>query len=126
MAGKTEKKKSAGAASLRAKAPRLILSASAVSEQETRQESFLKQGQETLQECLPPRGQKAIKEFFLPQGRESAASSACGFFAAAKDRAAVNQEAGDFPSRNSLLLFVAAKEFVALDGGNHADRAFFT
>src|SRR5713226_1225065 len=46
-------------------------------------------------------------------------------FAAAKDRAAVNQEAGDFPSRKFLLFFVAAKEFVALDGGNHADRAFF-
>jgi hypothetical protein len=47
-------------------------------------------------------------------------------FAAAKDRAAVNQEAGDFPSRNSLLVFFAAKEFVALDSGNHADSAFFT
>jgi hypothetical protein len=28
------------------------------------------------------------------------------------------------PSRNCLLFFVAAKEFVALDGGNHADGAF--
>jgi len=37
----------------------------------------------------------------------------------------VNQEARDFPSRNSLLIFVAAKEFVALNGGNHADCAFF-
>src|SRR5712692_10760870 len=46
------------------------------------------------------------------------------FLEAAKKWAAVNQEAGDFPSRNSLLFFVAAKEFVALDGGNDADGAF--
>src|SRR5712692_9989068 len=45
-------------------------------------------------------------------------------FAAAKDRAAVNQEAGDFPSRSSLLFFVAAKDLVELNGGNHADGAF--
>ena len=37
----------------------------------------------------------------------------------------MNQEARDFPSRNSLLIFVAAKEFVALNGGNHANCAFF-
>src|SRR5713226_1896423 len=73
---------------------------------------------------LPPQGQKVIQEFLLPQGRESVASLACGFFAAAKDRAAVNQEAGDFPSWSSLLFFVAAKELVALNGGNHADGAF--
>ena len=46
-------------------------------------------------------------------------------FAAATDRAAVNQEAGDFPSRSSLLVFLAAKEFIALNGGNHTDGAFF-
>jgi len=76
--------------------------------------------------------------------RQSVASSACGFFAAALDRAAVNQEAGDFASRNSLLFcvaaekprllrraaakillfFFAAKEFVALDSGDYADGAF--
>jgi hypothetical protein len=38
-------------------------------------------------------------------------------FAAAKDRAAVNQEAGDFPSRNSLLFFVAAEKLSSLRGG---------
>jgi hypothetical protein len=68
-----------------------------VSEQETRQQTFLTQGQETSPECFPPPRQKAIQEFLLPQGRESAASLACGFFAAAKDRAAVKQEAGRLP-----------------------------
>jgi hypothetical protein len=81
--------------------------------------------QETRQECFPPLGQEALQEVLWPQERESAVSSACGFIAAAKAWAAVNQEAGDLPSRNSLLIFVAAKEFVALDGGNHADGAFF-
>jgi len=37
----------------------------------------------------------------------------------------VNQEAGDLAPRNFLLFFVTAKELVALDGGNHADGAFF-
>src|SRR5713101_5960004 len=46
-------------------------------------------------------------------------------FCRRKKWAAVNQEAGDFASRNSLLFVVAAKEFVALDGGNNADGAFF-
>jgi hypothetical protein len=69
-----------------------------VSEQETRQETFLPQGQETAQERSPPQRQKSIQEFLLPQGRETAAGSACGLFAAAKDRAVLNQEAGDFPS----------------------------
>src|ERR1700731_5265271 len=32
---------------------------------------------------------------------------------------------GDLASRNFLLFFVATKEFVALNGGNHADGAFF-
>jgi hypothetical protein len=59
---------------------------------------FLGLGQETAQENFPPKWRKAIQELLLPQGGESAASSACGFFAAAEDRAAVNQEAGDFPS----------------------------
>ena len=45
-------------------------------------------------------------------------------FCRRKKWAAVNQEAGDFPSRNTLLFFVAAKEFVALDSGDHADGAF--
>ena len=47
---------------------------------------------------FPPRGRKAVQELLFTQVRESIASLACGFFAAAKDRAAVNQEAGDFPS----------------------------
>src|SRR5207249_11141806 len=68
---------------------------------------------------------KAVREILLPQGSKCVGSSACGFFAAAKDRAAVSQEAGDLASRNFLLFFLAAKEFVALDGGNHADGAFF-
>jgi hypothetical protein len=51
--------------------------------------------------------QKPVQESLWPQGRESAASLACGFFAAAKDRAAVNQEAGDFPS---VETFFAAAE----------------
>jgi hypothetical protein len=82
-----------------------------VSEQETRQETFLPQGQETFPERFRPQAQKAIQEFFLPQGSEDAACLACGFFAAAKDWAAVNQEAGDFASRKSLL-FVAAENLV--------------
>jgi hypothetical protein len=97
-----------------------------VSEQETRQESFLLQDQETAQECFPPLGQKAVQEILLPQGGESIASSACGFFAASKIGAIVNQGAGDLASRNFLLFFVATKKFVALDGGNHADRAFLS
>jgi hypothetical protein len=96
-----------------------------VNEQETLQKYFLPQVQKRAQECFPPQGQKIIQEFLLPQGRESVASSACGFFATATDRAAVNQKAGDFASRSFLLFFVAAKEFVALDGGNHADGALF-
>src|SRR5258708_39888954 len=75
--------------------------------------------------CFPPLGEKAVQEILLPQGSKSVGSSACGFFAAARHRAAVNQEAADLASRNFLLFFVTAKEFVALDGGNHADGAFF-
>jgi hypothetical protein len=55
-----------------------------VSEQETRQESFLPQSQETAQESFRPRRQKTVQEFLLPQGGETAANSACGIFAAAK------------------------------------------
>jgi len=39
-----------------------------VSEQETRQESFLTQDQETAQECFTPLEQKAVQEILLPQG----------------------------------------------------------
>ncbi len=97
-----------------------------MSEQGTRQKYFLPQVQETAREWFPPQGQKIIQEFLLAQGCADVGDSACGFFAAATDWAAVNQEAGDFASRNSLLFVVAAKEFVALNGGNHADGALFT
>jgi hypothetical protein len=83
-----------------------------VSEQESRQEFFLLRGQEAFQEIV------------LPQGLASVAKFGLRIFAAANPWAGVNQEAGNFPSRNSLLLFVAAKEFVSLDGGNHADGSF--
>jgi hypothetical protein len=74
---------------------------------------------------LPAAGQEAVKEILLPQVVKVLQVRPADFFAAAKPRAAAKQEAGDFPSRNSLFIFVAAKEFVALDGGNHADGAFF-
>jgi len=61
----------------------------------------------------------------LAPGRASAASSARGFFAAATDRAAVNREATASLLEILLLFFLAAKEFIALNGGHHADGAFF-
>jgi hypothetical protein len=71
--------------------------------------TFLTQGSETLfQHASAKEAEKCLRALF-PQVRESVASSACGFFAAARDWAGVNQEAGDFPSRSSLLFFVAAE-----------------
>jgi hypothetical protein len=71
--------------------------------------TFLTQGSETLfQHASANEAEKCLRALF-PQVRESVASSACGFFAAARDWAGVNQEAGDFPSRSSLLFFVAAE-----------------
>jgi hypothetical protein len=58
--------------------------------------------QETRQECFLPQDQEADKTF-VAQIRESVANSACGFPAAALDRAAHNQEAGDFPSIETLF-----------------------
>jgi hypothetical protein len=54
--------------------------------------------QETRHEFLLPRGQAELQILLWPQVSESAESLACGFFAAAKAWAGVNQEAGDFPS----------------------------
>jgi hypothetical protein len=95
-----------------------------VNEQETRREYFLPQIQETAQECSSPQGQKIIQEFLFRKAAKALQFQPADF-AAATDRAAVNQEAGDFPSRSSLLVFLAAKEFIALNGGNHTDGAFF-
>jgi hypothetical protein len=69
--------------------------------------------------------QVELQILLWPQVSESVESLACGFLAASKPWAAVNREAGNFRSQTSLPIFVAAKEFVALDGGNHADGAFF-
>ena len=74
---------------------------------------------------LPAARAKTVQELLLPHGSKCAGILACGFFAATKDRAALNREAGTTPPENFLLFFVATKEFVALDGSNHADRAFF-
>jgi hypothetical protein len=73
------------------------------------EKTFLTQGSETLfLHASANEAEKCLRALF-PQVHESVASSACGVFAAARDWAGVNQEAGDFPSRSSLLFFVAAE-----------------
>jgi hypothetical protein len=54
---------------------------------------------------LPAADAEGLQEFLLPQGDKSVASSACGFFAAASDRAAVNQEAGGLPFPKFFTFF---------------------
>jgi len=95
-----------------------------VNEQETGQTISYRKSKKPLKNTFRRRGRKSFKDSCCRK-----ASNALQFqpadFAAATDRAAVNQEAGDFPSRSSLLVFLAAKEFVALNGSNHTDGAFF-
>src|SRR6266700_5717761 len=74
---------------------------------------------------LPPRGRKAVQELLFAQGRESAASRPAEFLLPQKIGPAVNREAATSLLEILLLFFFAAKEFVALNGGNHADGAFF-
>jgi hypothetical protein len=95
-----------------------------VNEQETRQEYFLRNSKKLLKNALCHKGRKSFKNSCCRKAAKALQFQPADF-AAATDRAAVNQEAGDFPSRSSLLVFLAAKEFVALNGGNHTDGAFF-
>ncbi len=44
-----------------------------------------------------------MKKLLRTQIRDGVSNSACGFIAAAPDRAALNQEAGDFPSIETLF-----------------------
>src|SRR2546425_7601354 len=74
---------------------------------------------------LPATRQKIIQEFLLPQGREGVASPTLRIFCRRNRSGDCEPGSGDFPSRSSLLFFLAAKEFVTLDSGNHADGAFF-
>src|SRR5438445_4868942 len=54
---------------------------------------FLPQVQETAQECFLPQGRRSFKNSCCRKVAKALQVQPCGFFAAATDRATVNQEA---------------------------------
>jgi hypothetical protein len=85
-----------------------------VSEQETRQENFSSSKPKNSLNMLSAEGAEKCLRALVSAGPRKRCVFGLRIFAAAKDRAGVNQEAGDFPSEVLYFFYAAAEKLSSM------------